>query len=315
MASFWFDKVRFLSNIILNNWQIKLVSLCVAVLVWLYVVSEGVYYQQVAMPIAVEDIPEGMILSNVLPAHAVVSVHGQGRDLLHLRQSSGRVVVKLGSRLKERRSYSLSKMNVEAPAGIDVQEVISPKAIDIELDSPLERDLRVVSRVVIRPSQGFSPSGRLSVHPSTVKVYGPRDVVRRMEFIATDSVVWTGVRDRASKTIKLNVPPDANIRVTPTEVTVRADLHETSDRWIRDVRLRIANAPAGKKVRVDPEEVDIKITGRPDRVDAADPRDFAASVDFRRRRPGAARRLDVKVVAPPGIRWVETKPTSVAIID
>jgi YbbR domain-containing protein len=226
----WFNTAHVFRTIILGQWEIKLVALFLAVLVWLYVVIEGTYYEEVMVPIVIEDIPEGMILANIPPSEALISIHGQGSALLRLQQTDCRAVVKVGNRQRERRSYSLSKVNVEAPGGIDIQEVITPKTIDVELDVPLEKALRVVNRVIIKPSEGYRQVGKVTIHPPVVKVYGPREVVRKMESLPTDSIVLTDIRKAISTTVALQTPGGVPLKVTPSEVVVKADIQEVLER-------------------------------------------------------------------------------------
>lgn len=295
---------------ILGNWQIKSGAFIVAISLWLHVVTERTYEETVEVPVFVEPPPEGWVLANPIPETARVTIRGVGKTLFRSGRRERKVVLTPSYRGQITDTYTLSPSDIDISQEIQLVEIVDPKVLELEFDRPLKRTLEVKSRIVFRPASGYTQVGAVSSEPEHVTVFGPRQYVRKLAAVYTDSSVRSNLSAPFSESVPLLLPEGVNISVTPEVVIVSLDVQEIGEHWVRDIKVGLTHVPRSKSAYVEPSRIALRVKGGIEVVKLLKPEDFIVSVDYRAGRDA----LVPKISKPPEIEVVERKPRSFSIV-
>jgi YbbR domain-containing protein len=224
--------LRFIKDLLLRNWWLKLASIFLAYALWLVVRgSEG--ERVFTVPLTVQ-IPRNMVIVN--ERRSSVEITAQG-SLLPGSQPDITYILDLQSAGEGEQTIPLTTdgVHISRASGLSVIRV-SPARITIVLERVISKDVPVKVPVQGAPAAGVDLY-RLTCRPSSVRVSGPRSEVSALNEVETDPVSLAGRRDPFQTAASLNLLNDdirANL-VGPVEVDVELGPH----REVRTLRIPV----------------------------------------------------------------------------
>ena len=201
-----------LKGLLFDNIGIKFVALLLAFALYLHVYTERPWTMIVEFPLEITDLADSLSLTGTAPEPVRAELRGTGKQLIRLRLTEPRIKVSLagvGAGRYERTVVAddLPLLHNEA---LEVQRLISPRVVSLDLDKRMERRVPVAARVSGAPRSGWVLSGKPSVEPATVLLSGPRHAVSHV-----DSVRLRPVRiEGRSDSVKTDALPDSLPRWT-----------------------------------------------------------------------------------------------------
>jgi len=202
--------MKFLRRFVLHNFGTKLVSLMLAVGLWL-LANEPPAELVLQSPLEFQNMPRHLELSTEVPTAVQVRVNGPASVVRQLKPQDVTVTLDLArfDRPGER-SFQLSEADVTRPYGVTVTQII-PAQVRMRFEAQAQRDIAVVPRI----SGQFAPRYQLAgyqVFPPQIRVVGPESHVAVLESATTDPVDVSGVIARAQFWVHA-VVPDPLVRV------------------------------------------------------------------------------------------------------
>lgn len=129
--------MRWLRDLFLHNWHLKLISLAVAFLLWSAYTAEPVGEVGYVVPLEFRNLPEGLTLADEVPTQVHLRLEGRSALLRRLTPADLAVVVDLAGATSGETLVRLSPAQVQAPPGSKVIR-LSPSAIRVRLILPEE---------------------------------------------------------------------------------------------------------------------------------------------------------------------------------
>lgn len=186
----------FLQRHVLHNLGLKLLSLALAVGLWLAVARDPVAEVAVDVPIEFHNIPENLEISSENIPRAQVRVRGPQRIVRRLQSADVSATVELSGIKPGERTFDLTAEQIHQPQDLEVVQIV-PSQFHIVFDARLTRQVPVHPRVVGNFAPGYK-IGSVAGEPSTVTISGPRKRVEAVEAAITDPVDASGTIDRAT---------------------------------------------------------------------------------------------------------------------
>jgi YbbR domain-containing protein len=186
----------FLRRRVLHNFGIKLLSLVLAVGLWLAVTRDPVAEVAVEVPIEFRNIPENLEINTESVPRAEIRVRGPQRIVRRLQPADIYAEIELGGMKPGERTFDLTSQQVHKPRELEVVQVI-PSQFHLTFDTRLTRQVPVRPRVF----GTFAPAyqiGRIDSQPATITISGPRKRVEAVEAAITDPVDASGTMDHAT---------------------------------------------------------------------------------------------------------------------
>ncbi len=207
-------------NALVRNWELKLVSLVVASMFWLFVVSGERGEVALSVPIEYLNVPSGLLLSGSTPDTVDVQVRGLRSSLARLSGADLRAQVDLARLSAGETVVRLGPDGVVAPRDVTVLRV-SPSRLHLALEPVVTAALKVVPRFTGASGPGYRVAV-VAVDPPVVSVRGPRSEVSGRSEVQTIPIDLTGVAGQVTRSVEIEAPGGA-VRLATTrtvDVTV-----------------------------------------------------------------------------------------------
>src|SRR6266852_5374943 len=162
----------FLRRYVFHNLGLKLISLGLAVGVWLAVARDPV--AEVAIDVAIEfhNIPENLEISSESIPRAQIRLRGPERVVHGLRPTDVSAEIELSGLKPGERTFDLTAQQIHEPPELEVVQVV-PSQFHLAFDTRLTRQVPVQPRVVGAFAPGYGIE-RIVVDPPSITISGPK---------------------------------------------------------------------------------------------------------------------------------------------
>ena len=216
---------KLLRRIFLEDWSLKLLSLAIAIVLWLLVTGQN---QPVTAHVNVQlnfIRPQTLEISNDPPRTVDVMLTGSRNKLDDLTSLDLVATVDItDQRAGERVLRLADKAQISLPQGIKV-DGFQPSAIPIRLEEVIERQVNVEAKVEGKLAEGFEV---YSVHPNkgSVAVRGPASRVNALQKVTTESIWLAGHKESfTAANVGIDVP-DPKVDLLEPVVSVNVEIGE-----------------------------------------------------------------------------------------
>ncbi len=310
---------------ILGNPSAGIGALLIAVLIWLHVVTENEYDYTIGVPLHVEEIPEDWLVANRLPSEIDITVKGPGKLFLFGMGSRDiRVILQAPTAKEKTKTYSLSKSDVkiltptESKFPIDVQQIIDPRIVEIELDRLMTVELPLKHQTRIETADGYLQVGDIIIDPLKIKVSGPERYILPLNSVTLTPREFKDVQDDIDIQLPVDAPEGVNIVLSPSQVNFLADIQIIGEREIPGIAVDVVNIPRRRKVIgaiADPSMLNMRIRGGADYIELLRPKDFKASVDYRKWKETEGAELTAEISLPRDVEAIDISPKTFNITE
>ncbi|MBZ5499183.1 MAG: hypothetical protein LAP85_22525 [Acidobacteriia bacterium] len=213
------EAFRFIKDLILKNWWLKLAAILLAYALWIMV--RGAEGERVFTVPLVVQIPRGMEIVNERPNSVEIAALGAPNLTGSLPNLTYTIDLQSAGEGEQTVSLTPDGVHVSPGSGLTVIRV-NPARATFVLERVIAKDVPV--RV---PIQG-SPAAGLDIYtaacrPISVHISGPRSAIIPIRGVETDPVSLAGQRQSFQTTVNLNVR-NADIHTSPTAVEVDVEL-------------------------------------------------------------------------------------------
>jgi YbbR domain-containing protein len=180
---------------VLHNFSLKVISLTLAVGLWLAVSGQSPAEVAVDVPIEFQNIPASLEIGSENIPRAQVRLRGPAPAISGLRTSDVRATIDLTGAGPGQRTFNLTE-NVSYPHQLDVTQV-TPSHLQLTFDTRLTRQVAVHPQVVGTFANQYTISN-MQANPSVVTINGPRKRVEAVDVAITDPVDASGTVGQAT---------------------------------------------------------------------------------------------------------------------
>ena len=216
---------KLLRRIFLEDWSLKLLSLGIAIVLWLLVTGQN---EPVTAHVNVQlnfIRPQNLEISNDPPHSVDVMLTGSRNKLDDLTSLDLVATVDISEQQAGERVLRLAdKAKMPLPQGIKV-DAFQPSAIPIRLEPIVERQVVIEPKLEGKPPDGFEV---YAVRPSkgSVAVRGPASRVAALQKVMTESISLAGHKQSFNAgTLAIDVP-DPKVDLLEPVVTVEIEIGE-----------------------------------------------------------------------------------------
>ncbi len=290
---------------------LKVLSVAIAVLLWLTVSGEQIVERSLRIPLELENIPPNLELVDIPPPTVDVRVRGASGLLSHLAAGDIVAVLDMAYVRPGRRLFALTPDRVRGPSGVEVGQV-SPSTISLEFERSATRSVRVVPPVEGQPASGYEVEA-ITSQPESAEVVGPETLLRQLNRVITEPVSVAGATQSIRETVTMGVAaPGLRLKV-PGKATVTVAVRPMPlERTLRDVSVSLLNKPARGSAQATPASVTVDVKGPKELIAGLTSAALNASVDLAGFRPGRYN-LQVRVAPPEHVDVVRVEPATVSV--
>jgi YbbR domain-containing protein len=261
-----------------RHFGLKIVSIALAVLMWLIVAGEDTVERGLRVPIQFEQFPAELELLGEPPT--LVDVRVRGAASIVSRMSPGEVVAVLDLRASApgRRLFQLTPEQVRVPFGVQVVQV-TPATVAMSFERSGSAVVPVVPVVEGAPAPGFVV-GTVTSDPQKVEVVGPESAVRRATEALTETISVDGARETVSESVTIGfLSPALRLRTPQRAAVSVAILPGPRERTVRNRPVQLRSLHPTLSAQAVPSMVDVALRGR-ESIDRLPPDQVVPFVDL-----------------------------------
>ena len=199
-----------LRNLLSGNLALKLLSLLIAVVLYMAISSQPITEVGLMVPLEYRNIPANLEITSMQAPQVHVRVRGPADVVRRASQTDIIAFIDLAGALAGSHTYDLDHGAVRAPYGLNIVDLY-PSQFRLKLEPRSSREVPVAVRLVGAPAVGFQVRG-YSVEPSSVRIIGPQSRVDQLATVVTDPVDVSGLSRDTSLDTRIFVP-DPQVRL------------------------------------------------------------------------------------------------------
>jgi len=265
---------KLLRRIFLEDWSLKLLSLAIAIVLWMLVTGQN---QPVTAHLNVQlnfIRPQSLEISNDPPRTVDVMLTGSRNKLDDLTSLDLVATVDISDQRAGERVLRLAdRAQISLPQGIKV-DGYQPSAIPIRLEEIVERQVTITPKLEGQPADGFEVYG---VYPNkgSVTVRGPASRVNTLQKVLTESIWLAGHKESfTASNVAIDVPdPKVDLREPVVNVNI-----EIGERRVEKTfaGVSVSTADGGK---VQPAMTTVTVLGVASLVNSLKPEEVKIVLD------------------------------------
>jgi YbbR domain-containing protein len=217
----------FFHRAFVHNIGFKVVSLLLAIGLWMVVARDPVAEVEVRVPIEFHNLADNLEIDSTNSTEVQIRVRGPERVIHRLQAEDVHVEINLATVRPGERTFDLSSRQIQVPQDLEVVQII-PGQFHLSFDERATRTIEVRPRVTGNFASGMRVM-QVIADPPNVVITGPRRRVEAEDAAITDPVDATGVVTRATFVTHAYVT-DPLIQVAhPTSIRVTVIMEDSED--------------------------------------------------------------------------------------
>ena len=217
----------FFHRTFVHNLGLKVVSLLLAIGLWMVVARDPIAEIEVKVPIEFHNLPDNLEIDSASFTEAQIRIRGPERVIHRLQPADVRAEVNLARVQPGERTFDLTGRQVAVPQDLEVVQII-PGQFHLSFDNRATRVVEIRARVTGNFASGIRVA-QVIADPPTVTIAGPLRRVEAVESAITDPVDASGVMTRASFETQAYVPDPLIQVVHPTPIRVTVIMESSGD--------------------------------------------------------------------------------------
>ena len=219
--------IKTFRNLLVRNWELKLLSLILAFVLWLSLIPEEKTFSEktLTIPLETHNIPSNMELVEKPASTVDVTIRAPNRMINEVSAANVFVKLNLSTATLFQQEYPLNETMVSLPPGAEVVR-ISPTKVRLKLERTQEAMLDIVPTIIGQTKEGYGIS-KIEITPPRVLVKGPESKIREKDKISTSPINLSTLTSSTEVEVDLILPkPELRLASPRARVRVKIFLEE-----------------------------------------------------------------------------------------
>ena len=277
-------------SIFFEKLSTPLITFNLALLLWIFVVSNNDYSMVIDIPIEARNLSALKAHREEVPKYAQARLKGTGRDLFGLYLFKNfiefKAVIDLEGISKEYEfvlndyfKNNPQKIVLPSKYSIEFIEIIYPSRIQISLDDMEEKQVPILSNIKVMTEPGFMIIGEVHFEPNFITIAGPKEDLVLINHVKTQFDTLIGVNNSLSGNINLQ-SKGRLINFSEDQIHYYVNIEEISERIIAGIPVNIINIPNNIRVFPSPQTVALTVIGGLKQISNLRAEEINVTLDF-----------------------------------
>ncbi len=266
-----------------KNYAPLLASFLLALLLWVAVITDKIYTRTISIPLNINRIASGYVLSELPPDEVLIEVSGKGRALFGMNFYESTLDLELPE-LKNSSTINLkdylNRFHIPRNLGIEIVGILEPRSIQLSIDRFAEKEIPVQVEASIKPQPGYILTQTI-IEPTKVLVQGPASKLEALSFIHSDSISKSTVTYPFRETIHLVNPYPGIISLNTEKIVAAFEIEQLVERTLYNIPIQLVGIPGDFSAEAVPPNVTIHIKGSEKIVTEIKINDITALFNYR----------------------------------
>jgi len=207
-----------------HNWHIKLLSVALAGILWVYVNSMQEKERFLTIPVEVRNISENYILTSEPPEFVQLVLRGRDEPLSLVNEGDliAYIDLEMNSQGETKKIVKVERRGI--PRGVSIKE-IRPRLVDVQIEDAKKKMVKVVPVVVTDLPLGYSFE-KFLIEPSEVEIQGPASYIETVESVNTKRIDIQDMTETTVMDIEVETGSDKIRLVKDQPVSIKIFIKE-----------------------------------------------------------------------------------------
>lgn len=261
-----------------RHFGLKLMSVGLAVLLWLTVSGEEMVERGLRVPLELQQFPAGLEIQGEAPSTVDVRVRGTSGALSRVAAGDVVAVLDLRAARAGNRLFPLTPELVHVPFGVEIVQII-PSTIALSFEPSATSEVPVVASTEGEPAPGYV-LGKVTVTPDRVEIVGPESAVKRAREAVTETISVADLRESETSAVTIGLADPALRLKTQRSASVQVQiLPGAGERTVRNRPVHLQNLGSHLSAQAMPVVVDVGLRGSRESLLRLDAESVTAYVD------------------------------------
>lgn len=300
--------MSFLPGILVKNWQLKVMALAVAILLWTVPRFEGQNSQVLEdVPVRVQlSDPNWALVGEPSPVTISVTLSGPARDLIAIGVENPPILVPMDE-VSSGDTSVLLRPSWFRGSGRDgvVVENLRPGVVNLKFE-PIER--RMIPFSVLLAGElppGLSQAGSPTITPSEATVFGPVSLFQRIDELPLEPLDLSTVDGAGAFTQAVDTAAVPGLDVLPLAASVEVPVEPTVTREFTGLELVLPRLESDPQLRGRPSTFTVVLSGAASLVEGVEAEDLTVTIPTGRATLAPGEEVQVGLVVLGCPEWVE----------
>jgi len=197
-------KLNILLKRVTSNWHIKLISLLLAFVLWVYVQGLEEKERFVSVPLEVRNVPSGFMISSDIPDYVSVVLKGKESSFTGINWNNLRAYIDISNSTGGRIRGVARVDENSLPQGVSVKE-INPRVVEIQVEKVLSKKVEVMPVIAGEPPYGYACTD-IVMQPQKVTIEGPESLIESIDSITTEEINMSDLTESTVMEVSLASP-------------------------------------------------------------------------------------------------------------
>lgn len=162
---------------------------------------------------------------------------------------------------KEKNSFTISKNDLIRNLSSSFNKYmeiknISPERLNVKLDPIVLKKVTIDAKTDILFKDGYKAIDEYSLQPDFATISGPKGIIEKIDTVYTETVSLKNVDQNISETVKIIVPTNEIVALTPNEIDFKWPVAEFSQGQFT-LPVEVVNLPPGIDLKLVPERITV----------------------------------------------------------
>jgi YbbR domain-containing protein len=193
-------------DIIVRNWELKLLALLLSLVLWIVLIPEEKTFAEKNLNIGLEltNIPQDVEVVERPESTIILKIRARKRVLNELTPDRFSAQLDMSKASVYQQEYPLDSSMIKTPPGVEIVS-FSPVYVHVKLEKTRKIEMEVVPTIIGRPGEGYRIV-RVDVSPSKVMVSGPESKVRPRDKVITSPIDASILTENTNLEVDLILP-------------------------------------------------------------------------------------------------------------
>lgn len=237
--------------------------LVLSVFAWLFTALSSQQNYKVKLMAVFKNSPQKRAFHSLQPDSINATIQGTGWKMLFSRMNGDDDKISIDLSALENKNYvvlSTQLKQINAKRDIERQVVsIDPDTLYFDLSNRLVKRVPVRLVTALNYQQQFAQSAAISTKPSYVTISGPADVLAKITYWQTDSLILNNLNESFNARVNLRPPAEGNLTVLPRSITVKIPVDEFTEKTMQ-IPVKLINNHNFYDVKIFPQKVKVTFT-------------------------------------------------------
>ncbi len=211
---------KFLKNLFIRNWELKLFSLLIALVLWFTLIPEEKIFSEknLTVPLELYNTPPGMELVEKPPATVDVKIRASRSLIDQITPTNVHAVLNLEKARLDQREYPINESMISLPAGAEVKDIF-PSQVNLTLERTKEIQVDIEPNIIGQLKEGYEVEA-VRIIPAKVLIRGPESKVKDNSKARTSPIDITGLDETTEFEVAI-IPPNPEVRLASSQSKVK----------------------------------------------------------------------------------------------